>query len=319
VPAASVNRLGDPEFDPRRPAAYPLSRVTDLLGEMPVRLRAEGTSLIAYGFGGQRIQVPAGAIDCVWIHRGYHRREKRATAALLVIDQHRRVLLRAPGTWAQPEVAEICRHLGLRKPKFLSEPAARQEVPRLVAAGRNRVLRTRPRGYALRSPAVTLATSAMFLCGGVAGALLPLALPPSVGDARDLLAIAACPTCALAAGWLARYLGRLGIGGYRWAVLSRRAGSLAPPGQFLRVTGTSEWTTRLLTATLALAVPVLAIWGLTIMGDALAHGFRGSQAGTLVAGVAAVLAVPLLAWLSLHRRRAAREHHLRDELTEGLG
>lgn len=316
--ADAVSRLGDPEFDPRRPAAYPLSRVTDLLGEMPVRLRAEGTSLVAYGFGSQRIQVPASAIDCVWIHRGYRVPGRRAAAALLVIDKHRRVLLHAPGAWAQPEVAEVCRHLGLRKPKFLSAPAARREAPSLVAARRKRVLRTRPRGYALRSPAVTFATSAMFLCGAVAGALLPLALPRSAGDARDLLAVVLCAAGALAGGWLARYLGRLAIGGYRWAVLSRRAGALAPPGQFLRVTGTSEWTVTLLTATLALAVPTLAIWGLAIMGEALAHGFRGSQAGTVAAGVAAILAAPLLAWLSVHRRRAAR-HHLRDELTEGLG
>src|SRR5215469_1233110 len=135
VRAAAVNRLGNPEFDPRRPAAYPLSRVTDLLGEMPVRLRAEGTSLVAYGFGGQRIQVQASAIDGVWIHRGYRLRRRRAAAALLVIDKQRRVLLRAPGAWAQPEVAEICRNLGLRKPKFLSAPGARREVPSLVADG----------------------------------------------------------------------------------------------------------------------------------------------------------------------------------------
>src|SRR5262245_12040480 len=107
----------------------------DLLGEMPVRLRAEGTSLVAYGFGGQRIQVPASAIECVWIHRGYRKPGQRAGAALLVIGKDRRVLLRAPGAWAQSEVAEICRHLGLRKPRFLSVPAARREVPRLVAAG----------------------------------------------------------------------------------------------------------------------------------------------------------------------------------------
>ena len=316
--AVAVNRLGNPEFDPGRPAAYPLSWVTDLLGEMPARLRAEGTALVAYGFGGQRIEVPASAIDGVWIHHGYRRPGQRAAAALLVIDKHRRVLLRAPGAWAQPEVAEICRHLGLPKPKFLSAPVARREVPGLVAAGRKRVLRTRPRGCALRSPAVTLAISVLFLGGAVAGALLPLALPPSVGEARDLLAVVLCAAGALAGGWLARYLGRLGIGGYRWAVLSRRAGALAPPGQFLRVTGASEWTATLLTATLALAVPTLAIWGLVIMAEALAHGFRGSQASSIAAGVAAILAAPLLAWWAMRRRRAARRH-LRDELTEGLG
>jgi hypothetical protein len=30
-----------------------------LLGEVPVRLRAEGKVLAAYGFGGQRIEIPA--------------------------------------------------------------------------------------------------------------------------------------------------------------------------------------------------------------------------------------------------------------------
>src|ERR1700678_4185502 len=59
---------GDPGFDPDFPSAYPVEGRVGLLGEVPVRLRAEGTVLAAYGFGGQRIEIPARSIRQVWIH-----------------------------------------------------------------------------------------------------------------------------------------------------------------------------------------------------------------------------------------------------------
>jgi hypothetical protein len=59
---------GDPGFDPEFPSAYPVEGRVGLLGEVPVRLRAEGKALAAYGFGGQRIEIPARSIRQVWIH-----------------------------------------------------------------------------------------------------------------------------------------------------------------------------------------------------------------------------------------------------------
>src|ERR1700753_1313562 len=61
----------NPEFDPNIPAAYPLESQADLLGEMPVRLRAEDEALVAYGFGGQRVAIPASSIRQVIIHPGF--------------------------------------------------------------------------------------------------------------------------------------------------------------------------------------------------------------------------------------------------------
>src|SRR3984885_12279504 len=91
-------RLGDPEFDPKLPAAYPVEGRVGLLGALPVRLRAEGKGLVGYGFGGQRVEIPARSIRHVWIHPEFEVFPGgRVREALLVLDAQHRVLLRAPG------------------------------------------------------------------------------------------------------------------------------------------------------------------------------------------------------------------------------
>jgi hypothetical protein len=108
-------RLGDPEFDPKFPTAYPVEGRVNILGEMPVRLRAEGKMLVAYGFGGQRVEIPPESVRQVWIHSEFEvPPERRVREALLVLDTKHHVLLKAPGAWG-PGVREICQHLGLRK------------------------------------------------------------------------------------------------------------------------------------------------------------------------------------------------------------
>ena len=93
-------KLGDPEFDPKFPAAYPIEGRVNILGEMPVRLRAEGKMLVAYGFGGQRVEIPVASIRQVWIHPEFEVSPAGPVReALLVLDTKHRVLLKAPGAW----------------------------------------------------------------------------------------------------------------------------------------------------------------------------------------------------------------------------
>src|SRR5580704_7302726 len=96
--AVAFGRPGDPEFDPKLPAAYPAEGRVSLLGEMPVRLHAAGKVLVACGFGGQRVEIPARSIRHVWIHPEFEVLPGgRVREALLILDARHRVLLKAPG------------------------------------------------------------------------------------------------------------------------------------------------------------------------------------------------------------------------------
>jgi hypothetical protein len=64
------------------PAAYPMSRVTDLLGRMPVRLCTEDGDLVGYGFGGQRAVILAAEIAAVLVRRCAHWTRHHRTAAV---------------------------------------------------------------------------------------------------------------------------------------------------------------------------------------------------------------------------------------------
>jgi hypothetical protein len=313
--------MGDPAFDPKLPAAYPVEGRVGLLGEVPVRLRAEGQVLVAYGFGGQRVEIPARSIRHVWIHPEFEvLTGGRAREALLVLDAQHRVLLKAPGTWG-PGVREVCQHLGLHKqPVVLGPMSASRKVPSLMDAESCQRLRVRSAGGHIVPVAAGLGRAGLCLGGGIGGALLGLLLPASAGDARILVAVGLGVAGALAGIWLYDFGTRFAGGVIRWAVASRRAGALAPVGRFLQVSEASPWTQRAISTVLAAAVPVLVIWGAAIEAITLSRGgtlSHGAALGNVIAGALAILVTPLLALLPVRRFLAAR-HRVRDDFTRNL-
>lgn len=271
--ATSPSELNDPEFDPDLPVAYPVTGVTNLMGEMPVRVRAEGECLVAYGFGGQQVAIPRAMISRLMVHWLRTAKGERRNPSLLVHSRDRgRLLLRIRGTWG-PGLDEVCAALRLGPPEFRGTSALGSR-PLLTRAHGYRSIRVRPRGYGVARFVSVLALLAVLGFAAAGGVALALLLPPAVGDGRDLIAIVLAVGCVTAALWSITYLWRLLRGGLRWAVASRRAAAPAPPGRFLRVTGASTWTRVLPTMTVVLAIPTLLIWAIVIESVTLAHGVR---------------------------------------------
>jgi hypothetical protein len=107
----------------------------------------------------------------------------------------------------------------------------------------------------------------------------------------------------------------------RWAVASRRVGAPAPAGRFLHVSGASSWTGLATSAVLAVAVPVLAIWGAAVEAITLSRGgtlSHGAALANVIAGALAILLTSPLAVLAIRRFLAAR-HRVRDDFTSNLG
>jgi hypothetical protein len=311
---------GDPAFDPQFPTAYLAEGRAGVLGEMPVRLCAEGTVLAAYGFGGQRVEIAASSIRQVWIHPEFETvLGGRVREALLVLDARHRVLLRAPGAWG-PGVRDVCQQLGLHKQPVVLGPSASRKVPPLTDADSCQRLRVRPAGRLVTRTASGLGQAGLGLGGGLGGVLLGLMVPASVGDARILAAAALGVAGVLAGTWLYTFGRRFAVGLIRWAVASRRAGTAAPVGQFLQVSWSSPGTRRMTSAVLAAAVPVLAIWGAVIEAITLSRGGTLSHdpaLGNVITGALAILVTPPLALLAIRRFLTAR-HRLRDDFTRNL-
>jgi hypothetical protein len=319
--AVAFGGLGDPGFNPELPTAYPVEGRVDLLGEMPVRLRAEGKVLVAHGFGGQRVEIPARSARHVWIHPEFEVLPGgRVREALLVLDAQHRVLLRAPGAWG-PGVREVCQQLGLHKqPVVLGPMSASRKVPSLTDAEGCQRLRVRPAGGRIALAAAGLGRAGLCLGGGLGGVLLGLLVPASAGDARILVAVGLGVAGALAGTWLYSVGTRFTGGVIRWAVASRRAGTSAPARQFLQLSGADSWTRLATTAVLAAAVPVLAIGGAVIEAVTLSRGgtlSHGAALGNVIAGALAIALAPLLALLAIRRFLAAR-HRVRDYFTRNL-
>jgi hypothetical protein len=309
--------LGDPKSGPDYPVAYPAEGRVGLSGEMPVRLCAEGKTLIGYGFGGQRVEIPVKSISQVWIHPEFDAYpDGRVREALLVLDIKHYVVLKAPGAWG-PGVKEVCQHLGLRKqPVILDQKHAKRTVPSLMYAQSCQWLRVWPAGGHLAPVAAGLGRAGLCVGGGIGGASLGLLLPASAGDARVMIAVAAGVAGALSGTWLYDLATRFASGVIRWAVASRRAGTPAPVSRFLHVSGASRWTGLATSAVLA-AVPALAIWGAAIVAITLSRGgalSHGAALGSVVAGALAILSTPPLALLAIRRFRAMR-NRVRDDLS----
>ncbi len=198
--------------------------------------------------------------------------------------------------------------------------SASRKVPSLIDADSCKRLRVRRAGGQIALTAASLGRAGLCLGGGIGGVLLGLLLPASVGDARTMVAVGLGVAGALAGVRLYNFGTRFAAGVIRWAVASRRAGSPAPAGQFLHVSGASSWTELATSTVLAAAVPVLAIWGVAIEAITLSRGgslSHGAALGNVIAGALAILLTPPLALLAIRRFLRAR-HRVRDDFTRNL-
>jgi hypothetical protein len=168
--------------DPARPQAFPSKYPMDLMGRIRVRLCAEDRNLVAYGFGGQRVALPAMSVGAVHTVTSFRTGRVTHGQALLVLDRDNRILLRADGMWeTYGEVEKVCRAAEVPKPTHVrlgsgsgtkggsrAQRRRRSTRPPLFAKAEGYVkLRTSPRGTSL----YVLAVIVLFL--GAAGTLAP--------------------------------------------------------------------------------------------------------------------------------------------------
>ena len=288
--AAHRNRPGSPDRDEDPLEARPAPPLSDLHGRQPVRLVTEDWELVAYGFGGQRIAIPAEEISEVVLNRG---------PALIVLDQDQHMLLKAAGDWDSEALGAVLASVGLHQPTRISRfgnsartasrwrqngrpprwPRAggyrrpRTGGYRRLRAGGYRRLRTRPRGFVPAMLATGLAGLALIGLSAFAGAQPAVALPGSVGSVRDLLGIAGGLAGAWAAGWLFIAAVRSAIATVRWSAASRAMRSPAPWSRFYPRGTRRVSRSQLLTVAMLLAVPALVGWGPVVGGVTLVHGF----------------------------------------------
>jgi len=264
-----------------------MSGAADLLGRMPVRLCAGGDDLVGYGFAGQRIAIPAAEIAAVLVHRGWGKQWGRSGPALLLLDKSGRLLLRAPGVWnwrsarrlttivnsspwVDTDLNRLCENLHIGPPQYLRSREVRQRKPRYPRAPGYRRLQVRPPGHRLLRLALVAFGVVLTGFGIAASVLLASALPPAVGDVRNMIGLAG----SVAAIWAAIWLCAMTILGLRWLVASRSVGTIAPLDRFFgadarRWRKARPWLTRMM----VLAILVLIVWGPGIGLASLTHGF----------------------------------------------
>jgi hypothetical protein len=263
-----------------------MSGTADLLGRMPVRLCAEGSDLVGYGFAGQRIAIPAAEVGTVLVHRGWGKQWGRSGPALLLLDKSGHLLLRAPGVWnwgsarrlatidssqwVDTDLNRLCASLHIGPPQYPRNREIRQHKPVYPRAPGYRRLRVRPPGYRLLRLALVALGVVLTGLGITVSVLLASALPPAVGDVRNMIGLAG----SVAAVWAALWLCRMTVLGVRWLEVSRSVGTIAPPDRFFgadmrRWRKAQPWLTRMM----VLAIPVLIAWGPGIGLASLTHGF----------------------------------------------
>ena len=255
------------------PYVYPLTGVTDLLGRMPVRLTAEDRDLVAYGFGDQRIAIPATEVAAVVVHRGWGKQWGRSGPALVVLDSRDEMLLRARGAWGASEsdgFGKVCSILKIARPRYLTLRESRQQKPRWQRAPGYRKLRIRPRGYIPVRLALVLLGALLIVLGTTAAVLLAGALPWDIGAARNLIGL----VLALAAVWASVWLCGVALRALNWLAVSLSVHSPAPPDRFFGPDPRRGRTARTwLTVLMVLAIPALIAWGPVIGLISLTHGF----------------------------------------------
>jgi hypothetical protein len=282
--------------DPARPRAFPSTYPMDLMGRIRVRLDAEDGSLVAYGFGGQRVALPAKSVGLVVTVNSFRGGRVTHGHALLVLGHDNRILLRADGLWeTYGEVEKVCHAAGVPSPKHVwwgssgsslwsSTSTARhssstgRRPPRFAKAPGYVKLRTNPRGKPLR----VLALIALFLLtaglGGFIGAIPAVALPEWFGAVRTLIGIVGTVLGVAGGLWVGAAISHLVADAVRWTATSLAARTPAPARRFFgrRSEHSGAW---LAAANVGLVLLVIALigWGPGVGIASLAHGFRDSS------------------------------------------
>jgi hypothetical protein len=282
--------------DPQHPQAFPAERPTDLLGRIRVRLRAEDHHLVAYGFGGQRIAIPAAEIGAVHAVDAYRTGRLNRGQALLVLDRQHRIMLRAAGLWeTYGEVAAVCRAAKAPSPAykaFIPRAGSRslRRPPLYVKAPGYRRLRTVSRGTVPRVLILGALGLATVSGAAIAGTFPALALPGWTGSVRVLLGIAGAAAAAAAGLWLCLAAYQLALDALRWMAASVQARAVAPARRFFgqgrseRPGRSGAWS-RAATVALVALVPALIGWGPGVGVATLANGLSDSRlVATLRAG-----------------------------------
>lgn len=262
------------KFDPAIPTAYPLEGKTNLLGDMPVRLQAEGRTLVAYGFGEQRVEIPAEKIGTIQVFLVRDKEGKLTwTSSLTILTKKGGdPLLWARGPWGTG-LDEVRRSLGIPILTYPTRSDRAHFCSRSSLPSGTPMLRTRPRGWVLRSLVAFVVAVVMAALGALAGVGLSLLLPGAIGGIRDLIGIALATAGCLGAIWLFFAVKSLLADGLQWLVASRRAGGPAPWDRFRRVETPDTVLKGLITVAIGLAIPFLLLWGPIIAANSLSHGF----------------------------------------------
>ena len=289
--------------DPAHPQAFPSKYPMDLMGRIRVKLCAEDGNLVAYGFGGQRVVLPAKSVGAVNTVSSFRTGRITHGRALLVLDHDDRLLLRADGLWeTYGEVEKVChaarapspthvfsvsttssKRNSRRRSKGSSKAKARRtgtgrRPPYFAKAHGYVKLRTNPRGTTLR----VLALIALFLVttglGGFIGAIPAAALPEWFGAVRTLIGIVGVVLGAAGGLWVGAAISHVLADAVRWAATSLAAGTPAPARRFFarRREHSGTW---LVAANVGLVFLVIALigWGPGVGIASLAHGFRDSS------------------------------------------
>ena len=282
-----LNRnLDELASDPKHPQAFPVERAMDVMGRIRVRLRAEDRKVVAYGYGGQRIEIPASSVRAVHTVNAYRMGPLNRGEALLVLDGQKRVLLRAPGVWeTYGEVRRVCRAAGLPEPTreyyWASSSRRRragQRRPPLYrkAPGYHR-LRTAPRGYTLRVLVKLVLALAVIGFTAFLGVLPAVALPGWTGAVRTLIGIIGALIGVAAGAWVWATIAHAAACGLRWTIASAEAGAVAPARRFFTRREAPGKRASLITAAMVLGIPALVIWGPGIAIVSAAHGLSDSH------------------------------------------
>jgi hypothetical protein len=282
--------------DPAHPQAFSSKYPMDLMGRIRVKLCAEDGNLVAYGFGGQRVALPAKSVGFVVTVSAFRTgRNITHGSALLVLDDDDRILLRADGLWeTYGAVEKVCRAAKVTSPRHVRSGLRRgsqgitgnparygksgRRPPRFAKAPGYVKLRTNPRGTTLR----VLAQTVLFLLaaglGGFVGVLPAVALPEWFGAVRTLIGIVGVLFGIAGGLWVAAAISHVLADAVRWAAISWAAGTPAPPGRFFgrRREHPGAWTAA---ANVGLVLLLFALvgWGPGVGIASLAHGLRDSS------------------------------------------
>lgn len=287
--------------DPGRPRAFPSTYPMDLMGRIRVKLCAEDGNLVAYGFGDQRVVLPAKSVGAVCTVSSFRSGRVTHGSALLVLDHDDRILLRANGMWeTYGEVQKVCRRAKVPSPKHvLSGSAGSFDAARSSATSRSRgsegrrsgarlpyftkapgyvKLRTRPRGRTLRVLASMLLLLVLAGLGGFIGVLPAVALPEWFGAVRTLIGIVGVLLGIAGGLWVAAGIAHVLGDAVRWAAVSLAAGTPAPPGRFFarRREHSRAWLVAA-NVGLVLLVPAFVGWGPGVGIASLTHGLRDAS------------------------------------------